>query len=172
MTSPAAAGIVIWAVPSTVAVVATGRPLTYTSMLATDPVVTVSLRFLVPAAVEVKASSRGCRWASRAPAAAQRDAHLHSLRQLLEFAVGPFGTQFLVRDDVRTAGAGVGLDAEHRPDLVVLEAGGEDVAGAVALRVGHQHDRALVELPYAVDHVNRVEREGGGVRRAGGHRFL
>jgi hypothetical protein len=51
---------------------------------------------------------------------------------------------------VGAAGACVGFYAEHGPELVVLEAGGEDVAGAVALGVGDWHDRTLVGLADAV----------------------
>jgi hypothetical protein len=64
-------------------------------------------------------------------APAQGAAHLHSLGELLEAAVGPLGAQLFVRDDAGAAGAGVGFHAEHGPDLVVLEAGGEDVARAL-----------------------------------------
>ena len=109
---------------------------------------------------------------SDAQAAPQRDAHLHALGQLLEGPAGPLGAQVLVGDHVRATGAGVGLDPEHRADLVVLEAGGEDVAGAVALGVGHQHDRTLVHLADAVDDVGGVQRERRRVRRGRGHRLL
>ena len=181
-------------------------------MLATEPVVTVSLRFAAPAAAEVKRNNRGVRWASRAPASAIRSTFSSRRSRLvsawsasgttprsstgwpdraptrrqrrsetrictplgscLSGSVGPLGAQVLVRDHVRATGAGVGVDPEHRADLVVLEARREDVAGAVALRVGHQDDRPLVDLPDVVDDVGGIQRERGGVGRPGGHRLL
>ena len=48
--------------------------------------------------------------------------------------------------DVGAAGAGVVVHAEDRAEPVILEAGGEDVGGAVAERVGDEDDRALIDL--------------------------
>ena len=59
------------------------------------------------------------------------------------------------------------VDAQHRADLVVLEARREDVGRAVAQRVGDEDDRAVVELAGAVDDVRRVERQRARVLRAG-----
>ena len=69
---------------------------------------------------------------------------------------------------VGAAGAGGLADGDERADLVVEEAGGEQVAGRVGVGVDDGHDRAAVDLADVVAAVGRRDRHGLRVELAGG----
>ena len=75
--------------------------------------------------------------------------------------------QEVVRPDIRPAGTGPLGDADDPSDAVVLEARGEDVRGAVAPRIGDEHDRTVVALPAIVGVVSGRDRESGRESGAG-----
>ena len=61
--------------------------------------------------------------------------------------------------DVRAAGAGIIIHTQNLADLMILEAGRENIRRTLTTRIGHQHDRSMVFLPFAVGKIGRRNRK-------------